>query len=51
MIERSLTRREVLWGGAWINFLMENADQPRYRKGTPPDEVYDNIEAAKAAFN
>lgn len=47
MIERGLTRRQVLWGDSWINFFMEGADQPKWRKGKKPEKAMSLSDAKK----
>lgn len=33
------THKYILWGQAWVLFLLEMADAPRYVYGKPPIEV------------
>lgn len=45
-IERGCSHEYILWREAWINLLMESADQPRYvKRNTAP--VVDGAEGLK----
>lgn len=33
------THQYILWGQAWILFLLEMADAPRYVRGKPPTQT------------
>ena len=43
------THKYILWGQAWVLFLLEMADAPRYMKGKPPTEKETITSVADAA--
>lgn len=46
------THDYILWGQAWVIFLLEIADAPRYVRGTPPSEVVSSAsDALKGLVN